>query len=247
MTTTPRPKLSKRKAYTLAALLVILFGTTTYTARIKPALKPNNSPREASSTPQTTPQTPTKIQDITQALSTSTEKSTKTTQPPFPQRTISTTVKILPQPARVAAKPLKEEKMASPRPNLAQTAELLQATLTLAKSQAARQTDLAKLHTLIALLQNPTQTPEQQQKWAQLTLQTSQKLNIQPLSAALNTFLTPKEPQQDAPKAEKLPTFLAPFQNLIHIKRANTPVSAQHFPLQPILNAYQQFLTQESL
>jgi|GEM_PF-2503402 len=140
--------------------------------------------------------------------------------------------------------------------NLADTAEVLQATLALAKLQGVRQAQLAELHTLMGLLQNTTQSPEEKQDWAKLALRVSRALKADDLAAALNAYVAPVVENTAVTTsvegdvgASGLPAFLAPFKNLITVRRVDDTGAqkvASGRDLNAVLAAYRVFLMKES-
>lgn len=165
-------------------------------------------------------------------------------------------VEVMPAPIKNIEAP---KPAPSPAETVRHTSEILQATLTLAKLQAERQTQLAQLHTVMGLLQNPTQDASARQDWAALALKSSQKLNAKELVAALEAYLTPVAAVTEGDSAESavensgrvdLPALLAPFKNLITIKRvdASEPDSGAQAEgtLADVLAAYRAFLMKES-
>lgn len=165
-------------------------------------------------------------------------------------------VEVMPTPIKNIEAP---KAAPSPAETVRHTSEILQATLTLAKLQAERQTQLAQLHTVMGLLQNPTQDASARQDWAALALKSSQKLNAKELVAALEAYLTPVaaateedtsvETSTENSGRVDLPALLAPFKNLITVKRVDaSEISGTQSAgtLTDVLAAYRAFLMKES-
>lgn len=121
-----------------------------------------------------------------------------------------------------------------------ETAQLLQATLSLAKQHSEHQLVSAKFHTVMGLVLNPNLTKDEQREWAMLALPLAEILKAEKLVAALDGFAS------ESHKAEKettLPVWLAPLQNLVSVKRVGIEESS--VSIADVRAAYQDYLMNE--
>ncbi len=283
--TAPAPKIAERKKpfllFFLGLILLGLLGYTLYEserleqankARIAAAQKPKMSAKPLVGAPAAKisepeiitavkPTTP-KIVDVTRSVKSFPTRVVK----PYIANSVSYSfnpVEKIVADAKKIKKRIQTTEVVSPPHlpgeikgrNLAGTAEVLQATLALAKLQGVRQAQLAELHTLMGLLQNTTQRTEEKQDWAKLALRVSRALKADDLATALNAYVAPVVENTDsmAPvegdiEASGLPAFLAPFQNLITVRRIDDQrdKAASKNDLKAVLMAYRIFLTKES-
>lgn len=230
--------------YPLALLCVFILGAIVYQTHFKST--PNvgkgeplaHAPKanikvlnEADTLPD-----PSDIVDVTIDI----QKST-----PFPQRVIAP---ARPKEVRMDdIKPASPVSAPDPIPTNLETAELLQATLELAKQHSQQQVLSAKFHTLMGLILNPTISSSEQLEWAALSLPLAEKMRADTLVLALKELTTPTEKDAETPPST-LPTWLAPLQNLVQVRRVDdAPDATTHTQaLANLRAAYQAYLMNES-
>lgn len=193
--------------------------------------------------------TEAEVVDITNTLQTTRSSA------PFPKRPIAHTASktvIMPAPFEIESNMETHKNNKPVQQNMLQTAELLQTTLELAKQHSQQQVVSAKFHTLMGLVLNPTLSAEEQQAWAKLTLPLAEKMQATRLTQALMTLSADNldSPTQVSETVlSTLPTWLAPFENLVTVRRIGTatPETTDHADnLAALRTAYQHYLMNES-